>query len=426
MYIKCRKILMFLLLCTASLHSANRYDDDYTNYHSHNFVFEETSPPTTTTSDHSPVNYQSSANTRAERPLIQEYDFSQTTNTTYCEDITCSVTPSELCPKTITKIVYVPYPVQYNCQTPSPQPCPALPIAIAPPPPPPQPVRICVSKPCCRGGCSLRFPRITCFSCLPSFSFFPDCCSWERELCHNRYSQIYFGLDTFSTKIVVSRRSRGVNNFFGTRRDEREYKNTLVGTVLGFTYRVPCGIYFNTEFDWLTGDLNRKNHRPSRYAHYYLGYGRVGYNWLVCNCLLVTPYVGLGYDYVDNHIRGSDLTMRYRDYYGIAGGRIDFLMYDGFSIGIDGQWQPQLDSSVRLSNYKGIRFKLEHKSGYELQLPLCYRFCCDQLVLTISPYTRRYKDGRSHTFRICDDSRIRIPQQTHQNWGGKVNLGFLF
>jgi hypothetical protein len=143
-------------------------------------------------------------------------------------------------------------------------------------------------------------------------------------------------------------------------------------------------------------------------------------------CLLLTPYAGLGYDNVNSHILKTDLNMRYRNYYGILGGRTDIPLWDGFSIGFDGQWQLQLDSSARLSSFSNIRYKLENKNGYLIELPLCYRLCNDTFILTIAPFTRRYKDGKSKTIRFNEDIRVRLPEQVNQNWGGKVNIGVLF
>lgn len=411
MFFSRRLLLTLSVFASANMHAENRYEDDYTQNHTHTILFEESKQNQTHGANE--FNY---IHTDDGPAVVYDY--------THTDPALCNVTNSYTFPHSASTQIPQGAPEQnkdlvkeYNLQSMA---CIVPPERqVYPSPAPcyfehPCPVPCKVAK---RNTWQIRIP-------LPSFNLC-NFTSWCSAPC-NHYSELYTGIDTFSTKITINHHGRGVRNYFGKGRYKRQYKDTVVGSLVGYTYRDPCGAYFNAEFDWASGKLNRTtNHRPSRYAHYYFTEGKFGYNFQFCNCLLVTPYVGFGFEYVNNHIVHTSLKLKYRNYFAALGGKIDLFMYGNFSIGLDAQWQPQLDSTVKLSQYSQIRFKLPNKGGFELQLPLRYTFC-NNYVLSIVPFTKRSKDGASNHSERLSSRRVKLPEQVNQNYGGKVNLGILF
>lgn len=222
----------------------------------------------------------------------------------------------------------------------------------------------------------------------------------------------------------------GLTEYFGSGHCNNEINDTLWGAIAGYTYRKPCGFYFNTEFNWSCGSADERERYvedlPSRFIHSYLVYARAGYNFMWNRCFLFTPYGGAGYRYVLHDLRHSDLDFSHRDWFGLVGARIDWVYNPCFTIGLDSMFFIPFDSSIRIKNYSKSISTDEH-TGYQIELPMkfilpCF---CRSFAITFAPFYRRFVDGRSkqHTFDI---ETIQAPEFRYQEYGAKLYFGVMF
>lgn len=289
---------------------------------------------------------------------------------------------------------------------------------------PSQPPNIIIAKPC--PGFPQPVPLGTCLQNTYNR------CVGMIDPCRMRYSELYIGGLGFGTKIDVGtfgnpRHGTFLRNFFGKDRDGEDMRHGFFGMDMGYTYRKPCNLYLNLDFGWASGPIGGHRHVPKRYLHYYLGQSRIGYNFTWdCYNLLLTPYTGFGFRYVNHTIVRHQEFMHYRNYFAILGGRIDWQFLRCWSIGLDGQWQIQVDSAVRLSSVPEVRFRLNPRNGFVIEMPVCYNFLKGCMRLSAVPLYRRNVDGRSNVFKTAANENARIPQQTNREWGGKLLLSYLF
>jgi hypothetical protein len=312
------------------------------------------------------------------------------------------------------------------CAMPCARPCP--------PPPPAPPCPIPCQMPCCPPQCQ-PMP-----SCCPPPCFDPcmACPSPCIPVCGSKscWGDFYLGGNFFRLELTANRQhSRGVEEFFGTRskhHNSHELRATMRGTTIGYEYSRPCRLYQNLEFNWAIGKAKPQHHKScndeERYLHYYEAHLLLGYVFpFGCeNSYSFIPYSGLGYRYVDHDLLVNDQNMRYRTYYAPVGAKLNFNCNEFMTIGFRGEWIIPLDATVRLSDLDAVRFVLQRKSSYMLELPISYRLCGSNLEFIVSPFYRYFVDGSSHRLkqRNCWDRKL--PEQVNREWGGQILVGVKF
>lgn len=267
-------------------------------------------------------------------------------------------------------------------------------------------------SPCCR---PFKF-------CFPSFLGNFACC--------NGCSELYLGTIGYGTSLKVEGSSIGLDDYYGDDCDDHKITGTLWGMVLGYTYRQTCGFYFNTEFEWAVGKVSREKHYidalPDRYLHDYFWTNRFGYTFNCLDCYQITPYGGFGLRYSRQDLSDSGLEVSYRDWFGIIGGRIDRTFCNCWSVGFNGQWYIPFSSRVKLEDYCG-HFHLDERYGYQLDLPVTYTtcWCGTALNLTLSPFFRKFEDGKSGE-KTFDIETVQVPKLRTEAYGAKFYLSYCF
>lgn len=318
---------------------------------------------------------------------------------------------------------------QSSCQGPV-----AIPMSCERPCPPP----VCYPRspppcrmPCCPPNCEPMSTYQPQPCCEPAFTYCPPPCEYPEEV--NCYD-FYLGFYTYHLNLKANlRNTRGVDPFFG----EAEYyhhhrlRGTLRGGTAGFEYNQPCGLYENLEFNWASGRVrNRHHHRQcnERFVHNYQAHMRLGWNWsLFCDNFSIIPYSGLGYRYVDHHVSRVNQSLRYRTFYIPVGLNLTARCLNFLEIGLNGEWLFVVDSEVKMSSWRQLRWILQKRQGFTIELPITYLWYCDQFQLQLLPFYRRFVDGSSKKLTYKHwGFNVRIPRQINQEWGGKVLLGFSF
>lgn len=249
----------------------------------------------------------------------------------------------------------------------------------------------------------------------------------KSECCN---SEIYFG----GIGLGSSRKtgdSVGLNFFFGDEEGRRRVNGFIYGALLGYTYRNPCGFYFNAELDWATGRLKGKDKDdedfPNRNLNELITTFKVGYNFQFCS-LLLTPYVGVG-NWYENHRLNRNFKHHYCNWFGIVGGKADWTVNDYFTMGIDLEAFLPIHTNVKFRHVCRHAHLKNHWGG-QIEFPLkldAYRFfgCYDGLFLTLAPFYRFEEYGRSKFF-TCETNTFRAPKLELHDYGAKLYAGFCF
>lgn len=251
-----------------------------------------------------------------------------------------------------------------------------------------------------------------------------DCCSGRSEA--------YVGIVSYATSFKVGNNGFGLDETFGYGHNNNEVDGNLFGAVVGYTYRGDCNLYLNGEFEWAVGGLHGSREcigdLPSQCLHNYFAKGRLGYNFLFdyCeNCYSFTPYVGIGYHYTQQNVSHGGGKYNYYNWFGILGGKIDWLFNERFSVGLDAEWFLPCEAHIRLKEVG--RIHVGRGTGYQVEMPLRFNFtrCCKNYFVTLAPFYRRivYDRSRVHT---CGIESYRIPQVCFQDYGAKLYAGICF
>lgn len=258
-----------------------------------------------------------------------------------------------------------------------------------------------------------------CCSCYDCNSC--NCCNWE----------FYFGGIGLGASRKIDQSAVGLNEFFGFEEGKKNADGCFGGTVIGLTYSNPNCLYFNLEFDWATGRLNRKgcfeDFRARRVDELITDI-KLGYNFS-CGCITLTPYAGFGNWLERYEINTTTNKFHYRSWYGIIGARADWVYSELLSVGIDGEIFLPIYTSVKFKNFSS-RIHVHNGWGGKVELPiklnLGYFNCClNRFSATISPFFRAIEWDRSNFF-TCGIETFRVPKFEVEDYGAKLYVGYCF
>lgn len=204
----------------------------------------------------------------------------------------------------------------------------------------------------------------------------------------------------------------GCNKFFGY----------LIGPSVGIDYRKPSHVYGGYRFYWMFGHTSSGDCK--RYMTDMDMQGRLGYTY--GKTFLFTPYTGLGINATarkKQHVQTPCHRISYAGVYVPIGALISYHPSSKFSVGLDYQYMPQIDSYAKLSGFKNISFDLKNKGQHSVEIPIqfCYpkpRF--HNVQYRIIPFFRTYAYGTSTLVCGCTcetNATINLPRQTAYEWG---------
>lgn len=222
--------------------------------------------------------------------------------------------------------------------------------------------------------------------------------------------------------------------YFGGRGSRMEWKSGhqkffgyLIGPSAGADYRRPKHIYAGYRFYWMYGDTQAGEcHRRMSDMDMQ---GRAGYTF--GTTLLFTPYTGIGVTAVARKKTNSKdpcYKLSYTDVYVPIGVLLSYHPSSEFSIGIDYQYMPQIDSYHTVKGFHHIAFELHKKGQHSVELPIqfCYpqpRF--DFVQYRIIPFFRTYYYGDA--MMVCTstcqcNTTIHLPTQRAYEWGIRYEI----
>ncbi len=132
----------------------------------------------------------------------------------------------------------------------------------------------------------------------------------------------------------------------------------------------------------------------------------------------ITPYVGLGLDFLSDHHTGyssvAPIHLKYRIYYAVAGLETHYVWQD-WKLGLQVDCLPTFNQYLRIKGVHGAAWVLKNRTGAAVQLPVAYRYA-KNFWLELAPYYRYLPIGASHT--------LGLPHRNLNQWGAFLTFRF--
>jgi hypothetical protein len=194
-----------------------------------------------------------------------------------------------------------------------------------------------------------------------------------------------------------------------------------IGPSAGLDYRKPSHVYGGFRFYWILGSLHDDLAKQG-YKNLDMQ-GRLGYTF--GDTFLMTPYGGLGLNIIKKklmHPKEPCHTRYFKSVYTPVGVVMSYHPSSTFSVGIDYQFAPQIDSFSEVSGFKNIAFNLKKKGQHGIEIPIQFtypqpRFGAFQY--RIVPFYRTYAYGSSliSSDYSCSDQTFSIADNKVHEWG---------
>ena len=211
------------------------------------------------------------------------------------------------------------------------------------------------------------------------------------------------------------------------------FRGTVRGIQGNLEYRKPYAVYVAANVDWIMGAVKAQQDM-SRYIHDLKSTIRLGFTvpLYYSRGVFLTLYSGFGFDYNIQHIRPDNVLgsekYYYYQYFIPAGFSFEARPFSYFGFGLNLEWDPQINSRVKLDGQPGIKWDLYNKSGYIIEVPFNFFIASSKLTtfsISIIPYLRRNVEGKLSAL-LSNGSKYELPKQTFKYWGGRLGFTFIF
>ncbi len=189
------------------------------------------------------------------------------------------------------------------------------------------------------------------------------------------------------------------------------------GGVLGkVSYQVPNCFFGQARSFYNIGPLSSSINKTSFQESYSEFVG--GYCVAAVKHWTITPYVGLGFDFLfDDHTSYdsiSSIDLKYTIYYAIAGLKTHYT-WKNWMLGLELSCLPTFNQYLRVESLSGAAWVLKNRTGVEAQLPVSYRYA-KNCWLEIAPYYRFLPVGASDA--------LGLPDRDLNQWGAFATFRF--
>ncbi len=207
-----------------------------------------------------------------------------------------------------------------------------------------------------------------------------------------------------------------------------KYDGPLWGVVGTYEYRKFHNLYAGVYGCYFQGTVTKGSY-PDRKFQDGEGEIRFGYNYMALQgaSFVATPYLGFGFNYIAQKREIVPVNhFKYFLYYIPIGFLFDWHWNKWFTIGFYFKWMPQVDATLRLTEYAGARFILIKKlEQFLAELPLVFTFGSHRRWdITLTPFWLRKKTGDTKNQVGCID--LGIPKTTYTYAGADLTVGYSF
>lgn len=194
------------------------------------------------------------------------------------------------------------------------------------------------------------------------------------------------------------------------------YKGSTGGAVLKLGYQKPESFFGQLRSIYNNGSLSSKMNstKDSEWYSEFVG----GYCFSVCNNWTITPYAGMGFDFLMDHQRAyssiSSIQLKYKIYYAVAGLDTRYSWKD-WSLGAQVDCLPTFNQYLSIEGLSGIAWKLQSRVGVAVRLPIGYNLT-KNIQIELAPYYRLLPIGAS--------SVLELPHRNLNQWGSFLTFRF--
>jgi len=189
------------------------------------------------------------------------------------------------------------------------------------------------------------------------------------------------------------------------------------GGVLGkISYQLPNAFFGQARSYYNLGPLSSSSNKTKFYEWYTEFVG--GYCFSVLKNWTITPYAGIGFDFLTDHRSRSSSTppikLKYAIYYALAGLETHYAWQD-WMLGLQVDCLPTFNQYLRVKSLHRGAWVLKNRTGVEVQLPVAYRYI-KNFWLELAPYYRFLPIGSSHF--------LELDQRNLSQWGAFLTFRF--
>jgi hypothetical protein len=189
------------------------------------------------------------------------------------------------------------------------------------------------------------------------------------------------------------------------------------GGVLGkISYQQSNAFFGQVRSYYNVGPLSSSKNKASFHESYTEVVG--GYCVSALKNWTVTPYAGIGLDFLSNHLTGystvAPIGLKYATYYAIVGLETHYT-WQTWMLGLQVDCLPSFNQYLKIKSLSGTAWVLTNRTGAEVQLPVAYRYA-KNYWLELTPYYR--------FFPIGDSDVLGLPQRNLNQWGSFLTFRF--
>lgn len=178
------------------------------------------------------------------------------------------------------------------------------------------------------------------------------------------------------------------------------FKGSTGGAVGKLTYQTPDAFFGQLRSIYNIGSLSSGSQK-SRDSEWYTEFVG-GYCFTVMPHGTITPYVGMGLDFLHDNKKShgtiAAIKLDYSIYYALAG--LDFQYYwRSFSVGAKVECLPTFNQYLSIKGLKGASWKMKNRVGWDVQVPVGFKIAKD-IWLEMTPYYRQLPIGASHVLKL--------------------------
>ncbi len=194
------------------------------------------------------------------------------------------------------------------------------------------------------------------------------------------------------------------------------FKGSTGGVIGKITYQEPKAFFGQLRSIYNTGSLSSSQTTSNDnewYTEFVAGY---------CFCAMprftITPYAGVGLDYLNDHKDAystiASISLHYRTNYSIFGFDSKYS-WDGYYLGLQAECLPVFNQYLSIGGLGGASWRMNSRVGAAVRLPVGFKLA-NFAWLELAPYYRVFTIGKS--------SVLGLPSRTLNQWGAFVTFRF--
>ncbi len=189
------------------------------------------------------------------------------------------------------------------------------------------------------------------------------------------------------------------------------------GGILGkLSYQLPNAFFGQARSYYNLGPLSSSLNKTAFHEWYTEFVG--GYCFRALKNWTITPYAGIGFDFLSDHHSSyssiSSIKLKYAIYYALAGLETHYTWQD-WMLGMQVDCFPTFNQYLRIKGLSEAAWVLKNRTGVTVKLPVAYRYAMN-FWLEFAPYYRFLPIGASDV--------LDLPKRNLNQWGAFVTFRF--